>query len=81
MPDKAQRTRIIENSIRKLCYRTGHKIGLCPVDVTALAGRVDLDLRMVSRIVRNAFIDALRDKSDKVKFKLPRAAKTGIGFY
>ena len=80
-PDEAQRKRLIETSITKLCCRTGHRTGLDPGDVTTLARRLDLDLRMLTRLVRNAFIDALRDKSDQVRLTLPRAARTGIGFY
>lgn len=81
MPDIAQRKRIIESDFHKLCQRTGAQIEICDSDVIALANRIDLDLRKVTRLVRDGFIQALRLNCDTVKFDVPPVLKPAMGFY
>ncbi|MET3109534.1 hypothetical protein AAKU67_004141 [Oxalobacteraceae bacterium GrIS 2.11] len=80
-PDIAQRKRIIETDFQKLCQRTGENVMLCENDVIALSHRIDLDLRTVTRIVRNGFISALKFRYETAKFELPPALKPAMGFY
>ena len=79
-PGINQRRRIIESDFGTLCKRTGIKAKTTATDVTMLAERVDLDLRQVSRIVRDSFIAALRHEDRMAKFDLPPAVKPSMGF-
>ncbi|MGV8954981.1 MAG: AAA family ATPase [Cypionkella sp.] len=79
-PGVTQRRRIIESDFETLCTRTGVKAQTTPPDVTLLAKRVDLDLRQVSRIVRDSFIAALQHKDHMAQFDLPPAVKPSMGF-
>jgi hypothetical protein len=45
-----------------------------------LAERSDLDLRQVSRIVRDSFIAAIGHEKRIATFDLPRAVKPAMGF-
>lgn len=79
-PGVDQRRRIIDSDFGTLCKRTGVKAKTTATDVTMLAERVDLDLRQVSRIVRDSFIAALRHEDRMAKFDLPPAVKPSMGF-
>ena len=79
-PGVTQRRRIIDADFGTLCKRTGIKAKTTAQDVTMLAERVDLDLRQVSRIVRDSFIAALRHEDRLAKFDFPPAVKPSMGF-
>lgn len=79
-PGVDQRRRIIESDFETLCTRTGVKARTTATDVTMLAGRVDLDLRQVSRIVRESFIAALQHTDRIAQFYLPPALRPSMGF-
>lgn len=80
-PGIEQRKRIIEADFKKLRNRTGIKIRTSPHDVMMLAERVDLDLRKVSRIVKDAFISALGHGKYIARFDISSTVKTSIGFF
>ena len=79
-PGVDQRKRIIEADFKKLRNRTGIKVRTNPNDVMMLAERVDLDLRKVTRIVRDSFITALGHGKLIARFDCPSAAKHSMGF-
>lgn len=79
-PGLQQRRRIIEADLKKLRDRTGLDVKIKPGDVRLLADRVDLDLRKVSRIVRDGFITGLSHKKRVVQFKFPPEEKSSMGF-
>lgn len=79
-PGVEQRKRIIEAEFNSLRKRTGAVIGIETEGVMALAGRLDLDLRKVTRIVRDGFIAALGNKKSTLHFELPTAVKASMGF-
>ncbi|MHB1619706.1 MAG: AAA family ATPase [Sulfuricella sp.] len=80
MPGIEQRKRIIEADFKKLRNRTGVKIRTNPNDVMILAERVDLDLRKVTRIVRDSFIAALGHGKFMARFDFPPSTKPSMGF-
>jgi ATP-dependent Lon protease len=58
-PGIEQRKRIITAQFKKLCDRTGLNVKATGSDIAFLAERLDLDLRKVTRIVRDSFIAAI----------------------
>lgn len=58
-PGIQQRSRIIEAELEKLRTRTGADVKAAEGEVRLLAGLANLDLRQVTRIVRDGFIAAL----------------------
>lgn len=79
-PSIEQRRRIIRTDFGSLCKRTGVEDKTTAIDVMALAERMDIDLRHLTRIVRDSFIAALRHKDRIAKFDLPPAVKPSMGF-
>lgn len=79
-PSVEQRQRIIQTDFGSLCKRTGFDARTTAKDVMTLAERVDLDLRQVTRIVRDSFIAALHHEDRIAKFDLPPAVKLSMGF-
>ena len=79
-PRVEQRQRIIKTEFSKLSKRIGTNVKIPLNDVIQLAERVDLDLREVSRIVRDSVIDSLRKHSSTAKLSLPPRKKSSIGF-
>jgi len=80
MPGIEQRKRIIDADFNKLRSRTGINVNTTPDDLTSLAERIDLDLRKVTRIVRDSFISALGQEKHRATFILPPASKPQMGF-
>lgn len=80
-PGIKQRKRIIKADFEKLRKRTGINVNTTPDDLMSLAKRVDLDLRAVTRIVRDSFIAALGRESRYAPINLPPASKPTMGFY
>jgi ATP-dependent Lon protease len=58
-PGIQQRSRIIEAELEKLRKRTGADVKAAKGEVRLLAGLANLDLRQITRIVRDGFIAAL----------------------
>ena len=58
-PSVQQRSRIIEAELEKLRTRTGADVKAAGGEVRLLAGLANLDLRQITRIVRDGFIAAL----------------------
>ena len=58
-PGIQQRSRIIEAELEKLRTRTGADVKAAEGEVRLLAGLANLDLRQITRIVRDGFIAAL----------------------
>lgn len=79
-PSIEQRKRIVETDLNKLCTRTGVRVNINPDNVMMLAERTDLDLRKVTRIVRDGFITALGHEKRIAHFDFPPAAKSSMGF-
>jgi len=79
-PGVGQRQRIIKTEFSKLCKRVGTKVRIRSSDVIQLAERVDLDLRITTRIVRDGVIESLQKRSSTVRFSLPPRNKCSMGF-
>lgn len=80
-PGIGQRKRIIDADFNRLRSRTGIDVKTTGDEVMTLAERVDLDLRKVTRIVRDSFIGALGQAQHRASIRLPSASKPHIGFY
>jgi ATP-dependent Lon protease len=80
-PDVGLRRRIVEGEWTTLRKRTRRKIDLAPGTAQALAEREDLDLRKTTRLVKDAFAQALMKKEGVAKLELPAATnKRSLGF-
>ena len=64
-PEPAQRLRIIEQAMVQLRQKTNQQIGLGSGVAERLAGRMDIDLRQLNRLISSAFAMALQ-AGDKV---------------
>ncbi|MFI4939761.1 MAG: hypothetical protein ACHP7O_05395 [Burkholderiales bacterium] len=64
-PESAQRRRIINEMVGNLRSKTKRKIALDESSSEALANRIDIDLRRVTRLVHEAFTRAMQG-GDKV---------------
>lgn len=71
-PGIAQRKRIIHAEFKKLCDRSGFNVKTTNIEVTLLAERMDLDLRKVTRIVRDSFIAAIGQDQLLARINLPQ---------
>lgn len=80
-PGIAQRKRIIEADLESLRARTGVMVRIKPGQVRMLAERLDLDLRKLTRIVRDCFIAAIGHNLHIGSFDLPLAVKPAMGFF
>ena len=74
-PGIHQRKRIINAEFKKLCDRSGFNVKTTDIEVTFLAERVDLDLRKVTRIVRDSFIAAIGQDKLLARINLPHLQK------
>lgn len=74
-PGIEQRKRIINAEFKKLCERTGFNVKTSGCEITFLAERMDLDLRKVTRIVRDSFIAAIGQDKLPATIKLPHLQK------
>ena len=74
-PGIEQRKRIINTEFKKLCDRTGLNVKTTGCEITFLAERVDLDLRKVTRIVRDSFIAAIGQDKLLATIKMPHHQK------
>lgn len=79
-PGFEQRLRIILQDFKNLNQKTNREIGIRANDADRLAERTDLDLRQISRVVRDSFIVALRDDVKTAKFEMPKYNGKRIGF-
>lgn len=70
-PGIEQRKRIINAEFKKLCDRTGFNVKTTGHEITFLAERMDLDLRQVTRIVRDSFIAAIGQDQRLARITLP----------
>lgn len=70
-PGREQRRRIIEQAHAELCDKSEKNIMLEPGGCELLANRVDLDIRKLTRLVREAFARALRDKNLLAELVVP----------
>lgn len=80
-PGFAQRKRIIEVDFENLRRRTGVMVATESREVSRLANRLDLDLRQISKIVRNSFITAIGHGKRIATFDIPRVVKPAMGFF
>lgn len=67
-PGIQQRSRIIEAELEKLRKRTGADVKAAEGEVRLLAGLANLDLRQITRIVRDGFIAALGQEQQHLIF-------------
>ena len=67
-PGIQQRSRIIEAELDKLRTRTGADVKAAEGEVRLLAGLANLDLRQITRIVRDGFIAALGQENRRLIF-------------
>ena len=74
-PGIEQRQRIIHAEFKKLCCRSGLNVKTTDIEVTVLAERMDLDLRKVTRIVRDSFIAAIGQDQLLARINLPHFQK------
>lgn len=81
-PAPSQRLRIIQDEEKQLRAETGKQIRLNKVDSQQLAERVDIDLRKTTRIVRDAFSNAMLKNENVAKLVIPKKEKSSrsIGF-
>lgn len=70
-PGREQRRRIIQQAHADLCTKSEKDIMLEPGGCELLANRVDLDIRKLTRLVREAFARALRDKNLLAELVVP----------
>lgn len=81
-PLPAQRLRIIEETAEKLRLKTGRAIALHEGTRTQLAERMDIDLRRVTRLVKEAFARAMQIGATVAYIEVPtRSGKRSIGFH
>jgi ATP-dependent Lon protease len=67
-PGVQQRSRIIEAELKKLRTRTGADVKAAAGEVSLLAGLANLDLRQITRIVRDGFTAALGQQQQHLIF-------------
>lgn len=79
-PGFEQRLRIILQDFKNLNQKTNREIEIRANDADRLAERTDLDIRQVSRVVRDSFIAALRNDVKTAKFEMPKYKGKRIGF-
>jgi ATP-dependent Lon protease len=80
-PEPAQRLRIIEQLTAQLCFKTKTQIAMDQGSSDLLAERVDIDLRRLSRLVKDAFVKALQLGAPRASIVLPQfSGKRAIGF-
>lgn len=70
-PGIEQRRRVINAEFKKLCDRSGFNVKTTDCEITFLAERLDLDLRKITRIVRDSFIAAIGQDNLLASIKLP----------
>ena len=70
-PGREQRRRIIEQTHAELCKKTEQQIVLEAGGIELLASRVDLDIRKLVRLVREAFARALQSKKTLAELMVP----------
>ena len=73
-PAPAQRRRIIEEAAANLRAKTTRTITLDEGSVDALAERVDIDLRRVTRLIEEAFARAMRSGGAVARIAMPNSA-------
>jgi ATP-dependent Lon protease len=79
-PKPAQRLRIIQNEVARLCRKTRLRIDLDDT-ATAFAERVDIDLRQTIRAVQEAFCKAIVARAGTARLEMPASTgRRGIGF-
>ena len=74
-PGIEQRKRIINAEFKKLCDRSGFNVKTTDCEITFLAERLDLDLRKITRIVRDSFIAAIGQDKLRATINLPQRQK------
>jgi ATP-dependent Lon protease len=80
-PEPAQRLRIIGQVMDQLCLKTKKQIAMDKGTSDLLAERMDIDLRRLSRLVKEAFAKALQLGAPLASIVLPPfAGKRSIGF-
>ena len=80
-PEPAQRLRIIQNEAAMLRRKTGLNIRLDKAGCKALADHQDIDLRKTTRLVSEAFAQALQAGELVAKLLLPKIeGRFQIGF-
>ena len=80
-PEPVQRLRIIEELVKQLCLKTKKQITLDNSTSQSLAERMDIDLRRLSRLVKEAFARAMQSGETLVSVQVPAfSGKRTIGF-
>ena len=80
-PEPGQRLRIIEQITDELCRKTGTRIAMDKGSCGLLAERMDIDLRRLSRLVKEAFAKALQLGAPLARIAVPQfSGKRSIGF-
>jgi len=80
-PEPAQRLRIIEQVIDQLCLKTKTRIVMDKGSCDLLAERMDIDLRRLSRLVKEAFAKAMQLGAPLAHIAMPQfSGKRSIGF-
>lgn len=80
-PDFLQRLRIIQCQAELLRLKTKREIHLDSADSNLFAERTDLDLRKATRVVEEAFANALLSGASLAKLTIPKSnARRSIGF-
>jgi ATP-dependent Lon protease len=72
-PERAQRLRIIRETNADLCIKTKRQITMDEGTCEVLASRMDLDIRKLVRLVREAFAKAMQFDQTLVELVLPPA--------
>ncbi len=81
-PGPAQRLRIIRETVANLCLTTRKRIRLDESASEVLSKRIDIDLRRVTRLVNEAFSQAMQAGDTIARIAEPKqVGKRGIGFH
>lgn len=80
-PEPSQRLRIIQQEAAQWCKKTRRLIDFREADCRALSERMDIDLRKLTRVVKESFAKAIQQGETTAHLVLPKAeGRRSIGF-
>jgi len=80
-PEPVQRLRIIQQEAAQLSKKTGRVIEFREADCRGLSERMDIDLRKLTRLVKESFAKAIQQGETTARLVLPKAeVRRSIGF-
>lgn len=80
-PEPGQRRRILQQEAEQLCKKTRRRIDFREDECRALSERMDIDLRKLTRLVKESFARAIQQGDTTARLILPKAeGQRKIGF-